>query len=189
MTEGEADFILLPSLLREAAGKEALSYQVVPGIAKASIPEIRMVDLESDVVLYVLDGDKGGDGHSKKIRRAGINTSCILRLPNEMTLEDLVVGEVLREAVGEELRRSGHKLQVPLLPDSGRAQFLEEWYAQSNIGAPSKRAIAGRVLEIWSRHRLSQEAHLVEEQHKEALRALDEKLLASFREHANEAVF
>ena len=41
MTEGLADFILLPSLLRDATGKEALKYQIVPGIAQATGNEIQ----------------------------------------------------------------------------------------------------------------------------------------------------
>ena len=66
MTEGVADFILLPSLLRDATGKEALKYQVVPGIAQASGNEIQQTDSESDIVFYLVDGDDGGREHAKE---------------------------------------------------------------------------------------------------------------------------
>ena len=75
MTEGVADFILLPSLLRDATSKDVLEYQVVPGIAQASTDEIRETDSESDVVFYLVDGDGGGLAHTKKIRRAGVGSA------------------------------------------------------------------------------------------------------------------
>ena len=82
MVEGVADFILLPSLLRDATGKDTLEYQIVPGISQATTEEIAEVDSESDIVFYLVDGDPGGRGHARKIRRVGILASRIDSLPN-----------------------------------------------------------------------------------------------------------
>ena len=43
-TEGVADFVLLPSLLREAAGKDTLPYQIVPGLAQLAGSGIRRIN-------------------------------------------------------------------------------------------------------------------------------------------------
>ena len=140
MTEGLADFILLPSLLRDATGKEALEYQVVPGIAQATSDEIQQTDSESDVVFYLVDGDDGGRGHAKKIRRAGVGSTRITSLPDGVALEELVAAEILQEAIQEQLRRSGHRLPTPILPESGRSAFLKDWCEQNGIEELSKRA-------------------------------------------------
>ena len=182
MTEGVADFILLPSLLRDATRKDVLEYQVVPGIAQASTDEIRQTDSESDVVFYLVDGDGGGLAHTKKIRRAGVGSARISSLPSGVALEDLVAAETLREAIQEQLRRSGHSLRCPVLPDSDRGGFLKAWCEANGIKEPRKRAIASRVLEVWSKKRLSRDEPLVEARHRRALQQVDQKLLAAFRE-------
>ena len=182
MTEGIADFILLPSLLRDATGKAALTYQVVPGIAQATSNEIRQTASESDIVFYLVDGDDGGRGHAKKIRRAVVGSTNITSLPEGVTLEDLVSAEILQEAIQEQLRRSGHKLPTPRLPDSGRSAFLKEWCEQNSIEELSKRGLASRVLEIWAKRRLSRDEQLVEERHRPTLQAVDQELLAAFGE-------
>ena len=182
MTEGVADFILLPSLLRDATRKEVLEYQVVPGIAQASTEEIQQTDSESDVVFYLVDGDGGGRAHTKKIRRAGVGSTRISSLPSGVALEDVVAAEILQEAIQEELRRSGHSLQSPVLPDSGRGGFLKAWCEENGIKEPRKRAIASRVLEIWSARRLSRDEPLVEDRHRRALQQIDQDLLATFSE-------
>lgn len=182
MTEGVADFILLPSLLRDATSKEALEYQVVPGIAQATGSEIQQTDSESDIVFYLVDGDDGGRGHAKKIRRAGIGSTRITALPDGVTLEELVAAEILQEAIREQLRRSGHRLAAPMLPDCGRSAFMKDWCEQNGIEELSKRGMAGRVLEIWSKRRLSRDERLVEDRHRLALQEIDQELLSAFSE-------
>ena len=182
MTEGVADFILLPSLLRDATGKDVLKYQVVPGIAQATTRQIQETDTESDIVFYLVDGDDGGRGHVKKIRRAGVGSTRITSLPEGVTLEELVAAEILQEAIQEQLRRSGHKLPTPTLPDSGRSAFLKDWCEQNGIEELSKRGIASRVLEIWAKRRLSRDEQLVEDRHRPTLQEIDQELLAAFIE-------
>ena len=181
MTEGVADFILLPSLLREAAGKDVLEYQVVPGIANSSAQTMREARYESDDMAYLLDGDDGGKYHIKRIKQAGVDQHFILSLPSGVTLEDLIDSTILREAIQKELHRSGHKLQAPDLPDSSRSKALEEWCSENNIAPPSKRAVASRVLEVWSEKRMTRESELLEDKHKTALHDIDQKLLEIFQ--------
>ena len=181
MTEGVADFILLPSLLRDATEKEVLDYQVVPGISQASTQEIQDIELESDVVFYLVDGDDGGREHAKKVRRAGVGSKRIASLPSGVTLEELVDAEILQEAIQEELRRSGHNLQVPSLPESGRGKFMTNWCEENGVAEPRKRSVASRVLEIWSKRRLSGgDDALVEDRHRDALIEIDRELQKVF---------
>ena len=114
-TEGVADFILLPSLLREATGVDSLPYQVVPGLAQLSQDGFRAIDSESDTMVYLTDGDHGGQELSRLLHRGGIPSERTFSLPTGIALEDLVSSETLTAAVQEELRRSGDEQSVPLV--------------------------------------------------------------------------
>ena len=184
MTEGVADFILLPSLLRDATELDVLEYQVVPGIAQATIGNIQETDSESEIVLYLVDGDDGGHNHAKKLRRAGVGATRITSLPKSVTLEDLVAPDIMREAIQEQLHRQRSSLTCPGFPDSERGAFLKAWYADNGIEALPKRAIASRVLEIWSRRRLRGDDPLVAEPHRNTLRDLNTALLRAVKDSA-----
>ena len=138
-TEGVADFILLPSLLREATGAEALPYQVVPGLAQLSHDGFRAIDSESDKMVYLTDGDGGGREILRLLRRSGIPETRTFSLPTGVVLEDLVCSETLAAAVQEELRRSGHEPSATLtFPATGRAAYWtrgvrrQEWNLPRN---------------------------------------------------------
>ena len=94
----------------------------------------------------------------------------------------ILLPSVLREAIQQELYRSGHKLQAPYLPNLSRCKALDEWCSKHNIDPPSKRAVASRVLEVWSEKRMNNNTKLVEDNHKAALRDIDRKLLGIFNE-------
>lgn len=181
-TEGVADFILLPSLLREATGEEALPYQVVPGLAQLSHSGIRTIDSESDTMLYLTDGDDGGRKIQDSLHRSGIPKSRLFSLPERVVLEDLVSSETLATAVREELRRSGHEPSAPLVfPATGRAAYLDQWYQETEVDPPKKRAVACRVLELTARR--PQDSHrspLLEENHRATLKELHNLFLSVF---------
>ena len=170
-TEGVADFILLPSLLREATGEDALPYQVVPGLAQLSGDGFRTIDSESDKMVYLTDGDDGGRGILSSLHRSGIPATRTFSLPTDVALEDLVSSETLAAAALEELRRSGHELYAPpVFPSTGRSSYLDGWCAEAGVKPPTKRAIACRVLELTARNpQAKRRWPLLEESHRTAL--------------------
>ena len=178
MAEGVADFVLLPSLLREATASDSLPYQIVPGLAELAHDSIRRVDSEADRVVYLTDGDEAGKGIRREVKSAGIPEERTLSLPEGTVLEDLVASDTLEAAVREEISRSGHQPIAPLeLPDAGRAAYLDGWYALNGIEPPSKRAIASRALEIAAGHPAANGLPLLETRHRTALKHLHESLL------------
>lgn len=181
-TEGVADFILLPSLLRQATGSESLPYQIVPGLARLSRDGIESINLESDRMMYLTDGDEAGEKKTHQIKRAGVPCEHIFSLPPGTVLEDLVAGETLTMAVSEEIRRSGFEPTEELkLPECGRSTYLDDWYESAGIPAPSKRAIASRVLEIAARQPNKSGLPLLEPRHTNTLIELHNALLSALQ--------
>ena len=181
-TEGVADFILLPSLLRQATGSDSLPYQIVPGLARLSHDDIKSINMESDRMMYLTDGDDAGKKISRQIKKADVPPGQILSLPPGTVLEDLVACETLTMAVSEEIRRSGHEKREEIeLPESGRSAYLDEWYERTGIPAPSKRSIASRVLEIAARQPNKSGFPLLEPRHTNTLRVLHDSLLSALQ--------
>ena len=180
VTEGTADFVLLPSLLREATGNDTLPYQIVPGLAELEVSGIRRVNSEADRVAYLTDDDEAGKQNRKQVTSAGIPADRTFSLPAGTVLEDLVVYDTLVAAVNEEISRSGHQTNEPIeLPDSGRAAYLDDWYQRNGIEPPSKRAIASRALEIAAGSPTQPGSPLLENRHRTALEELHESLLCA----------
>ena len=180
-TEGVTDFILLPALLRAASGDESLPYQVVPGISQLSRDGLRSIDSECESTLYLLDGDEGGNNLKRNLKRAKISENRIFLLPDGVVVEDLINGEVLRVAIEEELRRSGHQIEAPIdLPGSGRAAYIKDLLAQESVDPPNKRNIASRVLELTARSPDEASKSLGDDGHKAFLCELHQSFLAAF---------
>ena len=180
-TEGISDFILLPSLLRQAAGEDSLPYQIVPGLAQLSDSGIRRIGSESDAVVYLTDGDAAGAEIRRNVESQDVPAELVFSLPNDLVLEDLVARETLEKAVREEIRRSSGKEpgEEMELPDSGRSAYLDGWYQRADVEAPNKRAIASRVLEMAARHPNKPGLPLLEEQHMPALKDIHESLMVA----------
>ena len=181
-TEGVADFILLPSLLREAIGEDSLPYQVVPGLAQLSRDGFRTIDSESDTTVYLTDGDDGGREIRRSLHRSGIPETRMFSLPTGVVLEDLVSSETLAAAVLEQLRRSGHEPSAPLaFPVTGRAAYLDQWYEEAGVKPPNKRAIACSILDLTARHpHADRRLPLLEEDYRTVLSELHNLFLAVF---------
>ncbi len=154
IAEGAADFILLPTLLRQVAGSEYLGFQVVPGLAEVSDVGIKELDLTAARVAYLHDTNGGGTRHRSRLLENGVSRDRIIELIElaDATAEDLVEGGVFVEAVNEELRRS-HGSMTKLTVDDlevsrpGRQARLEAWCAQEGVPIPPKRAVADHVVE------------------------------------------
>ncbi len=126
VTEGLSDAILLPTLLREAAGVDRLQYQIVPGFAEAPKDDVPQFDLMGSRVAFIADGDDGGSDHAKKLYRNGARKEQIAFLGGPrsgLALEDMLKKDLYIEAVNEWLdqRHPGRKVPSGSVPDKGRA--------------------------------------------------------------------
>jgi ABC-type cobalamin/Fe3+-siderophores transport system ATPase subunit len=151
LTEGAADSILLPTLLRQATGESKLGFQVAPGLS--TVAGLDAPDLESEAgrVAFLVDNDPAGAAIRRKLERAGISAHRILMLHGDGTeTEDLVNVEVYVEAVNAELK-CWNEVEVPLtvsdVSDSIRTKGLESWCQENNLSVPDKRAVAQRLVD------------------------------------------
>jgi hypothetical protein len=153
IAEGAADLILLPSVLREATGRTELGFQVAPGLAEVSPDAIDELGLVASRVAYIVDGDAGGRAVRRKLIRQGIPYDLIVAIrdgDHGLALEDLLDRDTYLAAVNEELRRShgdAHQMSRRDMPGAGRPAAVDRWCRDRGIEAPSKRAVANRVLE------------------------------------------
>lgn len=178
-TEGVSDFILMPSLLRDATGQDPLPYQVVPGLAQLARGDIARIDGESDAVIYLTDGDTAGKKIHKQVRGSGVPESRIVQLPDGMVLEDFVAAHTLTDAVFAELRPSGCTSTEDLsLPARGRSAAIEAWCASKGLPKPGKRALASRVLDLTADNAKPDRPPLTEEDHRPILQEIHNNILA-----------
>lgn len=154
IAEGASDAILLPTMLREAAGLDRLEYQVAPGLANVDVTAARELDLVAARVAYVLDGDAAGDAKERLLLEAQVPKARILRLGarrKALVLEDLLDKDVYVRAINAQLARwhDGAQLTASDVPNAERPKAVEAWCAsrRPKIAPPSKRAVAHRVLD------------------------------------------
>ncbi len=86
ITEGFTDSIMLPRLLREATEKDRLDYQVVPHLAGAYGDQLADLDLVASRVVFLVDGDKGGQDHANRLLKVGHDSEQILYLGGDLQL-------------------------------------------------------------------------------------------------------
>ena len=140
--------ILLPSLLRLATGESELSYQVAPGIANHHGSGLALEEVAARVV-YLLDGDEGGDVHRSRLEEMGIPGDRILQFERPMAAEDFVSPERYLEVVNQILAARGGTQQVDLR-DLDRSvsisKAVELWCDERETKAPGKPAVASQLV-------------------------------------------
>ena len=149
LAEGPSDMILMPSLIRAAVGLNALPYQIAPGLSIAPTAQYPDLDLQAARVAFIVDGDEGGLKLRDRLINGDVPDGRIAVLKN-MTLEDTVDLDAYRDAVhAEALAANG--ATIPEMPESEfrtpRASAVKTWYEQAGYVAPSKIAVASRLVE------------------------------------------
>jgi hypothetical protein len=181
------DVLLLPTLIREATGKERLPYQPAPSFAEADPDQIRDFDLIAARIAFLADGDEGGQAHVKQLRDNGILDEQIRYLggaeDSGLAVEDLLDREIYLRAVNTELN-TWHQLQYPEqeLPEIGRSSAVKKWCKEKSteLGKDikvSKVDIAQRVLD-----QRGQETGLLDEGYRQLLIDLDAEFDQIFEE-------
>jgi energy-coupling factor transporter ATP-binding protein EcfA2 len=187
ITEGMSDVLLLPTLIREATGKERLSYQPAPSFAEADPDQIRDFDLIAARIAFLADGDEGGRAHVKQLRDNGILDQQICYLggaeDSGLSIEDLLDRGIYLKAVNAELH-NWHQIEYPAqeLPKVGRSSAVKKWCQEKSAELSkdievSKVDIAQRVLD-----QRGQEVGLLDEQYRQFLIDLDAEFNKIFEE-------
>jgi hypothetical protein len=176
LAEGASEMILMPSLIRAATGLAELPYQIAPGLSESPIASYPDLDLEGARVAFMVDGDKGGRSLRKKLIASGVPEDYIAMLGG-MTLEDAVDLDNYCKAVHVEAE-AANKTQVPRIPSDAfnadpRATTVGNWYGKLSLRAPSKIAVANRLVQDG--------LAIPSEQGVLALRQLHQKLTAALK--------
>jgi predicted ATP-dependent endonuclease of OLD family len=148
LAEGPSEMILLPSLIRAATGLDILQYQVAPGLSEMPTSQYPDLDLQAARVALVVDGDSGGLTLKGRLVASGVPDDRIATLDN-MTLEDTVDLDSYRAAVQAEAVAANGK-DLPEMPANEyvppRASAVKTWFEQAGFAAPSKIAVANRLV-------------------------------------------
>ena len=129
LAEGAGDMVLLPTLLRKAAGLKALEdleYQVAPGLSNAHAFGMDVEDIAAKVV-YLTDGDGEGSTYRDQLRTAGVPDSRIFSLPDGFTSEDLVSRAYFIEVVNSLLPNGVDVTEKDLPKGKPIAKAFERW--------------------------------------------------------------
>lgn len=174
LAEGASDMVLLPTLIRKATGLDDLDYQVAPGLANAHGSGIRVEEVAAKVV-YLTDGDRGGEEHKAALKRVGVEGSRIFSLPKDQAVEDLIIREDYLAVVNKFLDHMGQAKQattddvpsgVPI------AKAFADWAARNKIRTPGKVEVAYALLR--AEVRLTQSG-------RRALASLHDRFAAAFQ--------
>lgn len=150
LTEGAADMILLPSLLRKATGKDDLDFQVAPGIANYHGSGLELEEVAARVV-YLLDGDSGGDDHRTRLMEMGISNDRILQFDPPTAVEDYVHPDRYLSLVNDLLEIAGHEGSKISLAELDRSvsigKAVELWCEAGGFTPPGKTAVAALLVD------------------------------------------
>jgi hypothetical protein len=157
IAEGPSDALLLPSLLREASGTGVLTYRVIPGLSELPLEDMARLTEEAGKVLFLVDGDQSGDNLRQQLTSAKIDPALVLtlgELRDGCTLEDVVHGQLLADAINAELAAWGMgsaQLAAEELPAVGRWAWLATWngITPEEFNRLNKLRIAQRVVDIY----------------------------------------
>lgn len=148
IAEGASDMILLPSLFRLATGLDELDFQVAPGLANYHGSGLELEEVAAHVV-YLVDGDDGGDAHQERLVGMGVRKDRVLQLPRGMAPEDLVDEELYLSVINGLLASRKRRLRIsPGDLDRGMpiSKAIEALCKVKGMKAPGKPAVAAHLV-------------------------------------------
>lgn len=182
IAEGPCETILLPTLIRQATGKEELEYQIAPGAANVGERRISELLSETGRSVILLDGDEGGIENMDDLVEAGADPEKVKTYrefsDEQLVLEDLVDLEKYLEAVNDELtewQEPSAELEPDDIRDTDRVQAVENWCEQEGLDAPSKVNVSQRLVKM-----ASEDDDIVNSDREEALHEIDEWAASHF---------
>lgn len=148
LAEGASDMVLLPSLIRQAVGIDDLDYQIAPGLAHAHGSGIRVEEVAARVV-YLTDGDPGGEEHGRLLQGVGVDASRIFSLPEGHAVEDVILAEDYVNVVNKFLVTMGQSKVFTTSDVSAGvpiASGFSRWAKENDVQQPAKVEIAYALL-------------------------------------------
>lgn len=148
--EGISEVILLPTLFREATGRDRIEFQVAPGSANVSPSGVGDLSLTAAKVCFLVDGDEGGLAHREKLIEAGVPDDRILVLGGigaNLAVEDILQKDAYVTAVNAVLARHGLEMDAADVPDLGRKKAVTDWCAARGQDKPSEREVSQHLVE------------------------------------------
>ena len=153
IAEGPSETILLPRLLREANNLSYLDFQVAPGIASVSKKNAALFEFEAAKIVYLVDGDSGGNANRKKLISGGISENKIVQLKKGCSIEDYVNPDILNESINYEFHKSKKPIlecQINKIPESNRINWLDKQCKSKQLELPNKKCIAENISQYQS---------------------------------------
>lgn len=175
LAEGPSDMILLPSLIRLAAGVDELGYQVAPGLSAARAADLANAAIAARVV-YLVDGDPEGQRYRASLMESHVDDSRVFNLPTGMAVEDLLAPSCYLQAVSGLMADAGWASNMPdvdaLQGPGPVAARLRAWCREHGAPEPGKTAVASRLVQDPGSLVLTQRA-------RRALRALHKRFVTA----------
>lgn len=153
LAEGASDMVLLPTLIRQATGLDDLDYQVAPGLANAHGSGIRVEEVAAKVV-YLTDGDTGGDDHKTALKNVGVDGKRIFALPSAQAVEDLIKRDDYLAVANDFLGTMGQsqRFGATNIPEGVPiAKAFTDWANHNKVRTPSKVEVAYALLRAHAR--------------------------------------
>ncbi|WP_082503468.1 ATP-dependent endonuclease [Brevundimonas sp. Leaf168] len=176
IAEGVTEMLLLPKLLRDALGRNALGFQIIHGLANISPKGLPMIDEGFNGVAYIVDGDAGGKAIADNLKAAGVSSEYIFNLKTTgcVTVEDIIEKKVWKEAIISLLRKFNpgliDQLSAAHFPEKGRVAALPALVASRKV------EIAYEILDLLAR---DPGAQILSAAKKDRLKKVGEEILAS----------
>jgi hypothetical protein len=159
IAEGPSDALLLPALLRVAAGlgpDARLGIQVSGGLAWTPPKRLGVLEAEAAHVVFLTDSDQAGKDYRTDLLAAEVDGERIFMLPDEhgdgLSIEDFVDRDTYAGVFNYLAKKlheyDGEDLTAEDLPDSGLASAAVAWGAAHGIPELSKTAIAEHLLRV-----------------------------------------
>lgn len=153
VSEGPADMVLLPTLIRIATGRKDLEYQIAPGLSNARAYEMKVEEIAARVV-YLCDGDQGGEKHKRYLLDAGVDRTRIFRLPNGAAIEDLVDKTQYIKVINRMLGPDASVTAADLDDGQPIAKSFHDWGRRTGVKVPGHVAVAYGLLRLGEELRL-----------------------------------
>jgi hypothetical protein len=188
MVEGASDMLLLPVMFAEATGVGELGFQLVPGLSAAGRAFAGLAQLSARHVLYLTDGDDGGDALVASLKLSGVPTDRILQLgaanKSYAEIEDYIKTSVLVKATNtiiSDFYPLCDRIEINQVDSGRRMQSLERLFSLSTGKRLPKVELAYHVLSMLDS---SPELTILDSKRRPALKKLAESLREKFEVHS-----
>lgn len=183
--EGEAEMLLLPTLLRRVLELDVLGFQVVPGLSKANKSQLPISANGSGNIHYLVDGDGGGTSLKNELKKNNVDEDDISQLyvtdGSNCQLEDFIATDILTDAVNAIISKfsPGESLiNSDGINSTGKFKTLEKKFKDSTQKNLQKVDVAYEILSIIVKF---PNRNIVEKVHVSPFKNIAEAIMEKFK--------